>query len=123
MKANELMIGDWLQHASGKYFQVTRIDMWSDGSVHFACGHPHLWEYNNEFSPVPLTAEILERNFVKNGTNRYVVYGGNSYIKDMTNFFELHINFVDFKLEQQIFYVHKLQHALKLCGIEKEIEL
>lgn len=62
MKENELMIGDWVQHASGKYFRITRIDMWNNGSIHFACGHIHLWDYNNKFSPIPLTAEILKKN-------------------------------------------------------------
>lgn len=119
MKANELMIGDWVMLTDpihqGEKEQVKAIP--DDGHIIVDGGIMPMFE------PIPLTAEILKKNFVKIGTNRYVVYGGNSYIKDMTNFFELHINFVDFKLEQQIFYVHKLQHALRLCGIEKEIEL
>ena len=130
MKANELMIGDWVLR-NGEPYQIRELGIYGvnrDGEDYPAVciGKPKgvgLIVERNEINPIPLTVEILERNFVKNGTNRYVVYGGNSYIKDMTNFFELHINFVDFKLEQQIFYVHKLQHALRLCGIEKEIEL
>ena len=120
---NELMIGDWVYY-KGKEQMPCRITSIMGNSIKFDNGTPQDWMSDvNNFTPIPLTAEILEKNFVKFGTQRYIIYGGNSYIKDMTNFFELHINFVDFRLEQQIFYVHKLQQALRLCGIEKEIEL
>ena len=121
MKANELMIGDWVSYKDKMPCIITAICK-DTAVVDNDTSQDWRIDYD-KLTPIFLTADILERNFVKNGTNRYVVYGGNSYIKDMTNFFELHINFVDFKLEQQIFYVHKLQHALKLCGIDKEIEL
>lgn len=143
MKPNELMIGDWVEHASGKYFQVTRNDMRGDGSMHFACGHPHLWEYNNEFSPIPLTEEILERNgFVKMSNCPYAVSymwstGGVAEFADVTIgvcqdhadkwrwdclTLKIHLYKGDIKLNK-IRYVHQLQHALRLCGIDKEIEL
>lgn len=125
MKAEELMIGDWLQHASGKCFQITRLDMWVDGSVHFACGHPHLWEYNNKFTPIPLTTEILEKNGFKKRDGRYqdVFY----YYGDLDLRIDSRLEPCGYTLygvyELPIKYVHELQHALKLCNIEKEIEL
>lgn len=122
MKANELMLGDWLQHASGKCFQITRLDMWIDGSVHFACGHPHLWEYNNKFTPIPLTAEILERNGFEKCRIEEIEYIGWRLNED----FSLELNDVDtltWNEDVAIHYVHELQHALRLCKIEKEIEL
>ena len=134
MKATELMIGDWLQHASGKYFQVTRIDMWGDGSVHFACGHPHLWEYNNKFSPIPLTEEILEKNgFVYKEEEETCAteafhhwwLEGSAFALNDDSWWRsikdgnLHVKFGIFPLK----YVHQLQHALRLCGIDKTIEL
>ena len=57
-----VQIGDWLQHANGKYYQVTRIDRLGDGNIHFACGFPHLWEYNNKFKPIPLEKIHLAKN-------------------------------------------------------------
>lgn len=119
------MIGDWVQHASGKYFRITRIDMWSDGSIHFACGHPHLWDYNNKFSPIPLTAEILKKNgFEKvNGEYQDVFYccdGLDLLIDDRLEPWGYTLYGV---LELPIRYVHTLQHALRLAGIDKTIEL
>ena len=128
MELNELMIGDWLQHASGKYFQVTRIDIWKDGSVHFACGHPHLWEYNNKFTPIPLTTEILEK--IGFWYEQNVGYVMEEYE------YEIIYSLWDHKLRilknrEQILNLeyfdemclHELQHALRLCNIEKTIEL
>ena len=101
METKDLMVGDWLQHASGKYFQVTRIDMWGDGSMHFACGHPHLWEYNN----LP-----MEQCWQQYGLRLYL--SGHGYGINCGENVSLRID-----------NVHELQHALRLCGIEKEIEL
>lgn len=131
MKADELMIGDWMQHANGNYFRVTRIDKWGDGSTHFACGHPHLWEYNNKFSPIPLTGEILEKNgFVKQDYDGWVISEkfGRRFISYRTDYFDglLKILYAEepfCDLCLKIKYVHELQHALRLCNIEKEIKL
>lgn len=122
MKANELMIGDWLQHASGKYFQITRLDEWKDDSVHFACGHPHLWEYNNEFTPISITPEILVNNgFQQISTNKYV--SGQVTIAIFVEEFLITIKSGGVRVMITIKYVHELQHALRLCGIEKDIKL
>ena len=139
MKTDELMIGDWLHHANGKYYQVTNIDMRDDGSVHFTCGHPIL----GEFSPVPLTAEILEKNgFVRISNFPYVMLymwstGGVAEFADVTIqvgqdhankwcwdylTLKIHLYKGDITLHK-IRYVHELQHALKLCGVDKEIEI
>lgn len=137
IRANELMIGDWLQHASGKYFQITRLDMWGDGSVHFACGHPHLWEYNNKFTPIPLTAEILEKNgFVKGDEvsdtppfdrdeegNMYYSYKGEHKFWGWWQPDNIYFIPANAMGNIEIKFVHQLQHALRLCNIEKEIEI
>ena len=67
--------------------------------------------------PIPLTPEILE----KNGWTRdelcnewFIHYGPNLFGKcpEVTIFDGVSIK-----------YVHELQHALRLCGIDKQIEL
>lgn len=124
MNANELMIGDWVQHTSGKYMQVTAID----AQRGFACDIPHGWSYNNEYVPISLTAEILEKNgfwheqnvgWVLDCYEHEVIY--DSF--DRT----LRINYnrktiLDLEFFGQM-SVSELQHALRLCEIEKEIEL
>lgn len=115
MKANELMIGDWYKwYADGYYYnyQVTKETFGNDEDT------------IANFEPIPLTPEILEKNgFEKllddDGIHyRFVLIEGHTKfaLKYARSVFQW-LNPIDFK------YVHELQHALKLCGIEKEIEL
>lgn len=124
MKANELMIGDWVTgkkwrenpsklsriNDNGKYYYGITSDGTQVG--------PFLLE---EIEPIPLTPEILEKNgFVKeSGEN----HGDNLQYCILTDGLWIDIsgeNFFEGKLE----YVHQLQQALRLCGISKEtIEL
>lgn len=127
MKANELMIGDWVRHANGTAMQVTRIDYTNDGG-HFACGTPHCWEYNNKFEPIPLTEEILKANGYEEVVGEKGMFGVTfaPYFKrddspmvycDGNPFAVWFDDPVDIK------YVHQLQHVLRLCGVENEIKL
>lgn len=87
--------------------------------------------------PIPLTPEILEKNGFKY-TDNHTLQGSNTYILryeqngfDYTITYKLNDWFaVDsyddgtyriFELETGRWHVHQLQHALKLCGINKEI--
>ncbi len=94
MKAEELMIGDYVFVGDDKTpIKITHISKSGDYSY---------------LKPIPLTVEILEKNgFVKHLPEDNIVY------------FTITIN----KKEIRIDYVHQLQHALRLCGIEKEIKL
>ena len=118
MKAEELMIGDWMQTLQGPR-KVTIIGSEKIAISH--CGFSHFIPID-EITPIPLTSEILEKNgFVYSdlpfeqswqqfGLSLY--RGGNGY----------RINCGQ-NVAMQIDSVHDLQHALKLCGIEKEIIL
>ena len=81
-----------------------------------------LWCYLfsiDELKPIPLTAEILEKNdfefdgdTYKLGDYRLVIeYSGGILFGWV------------FCHRKQLKYVHELQHALRLCGIKKKIEL
>ena len=78
--------------------------------------------------PIPLTAEILEKNEFESTTNPNVFL-----LTDSPNMLYVDINsgmtFVNyiksecFLTASDVKYVHQLQHALRLAGIDKEIEL
>lgn len=78
----------------------------------------------NMIFPLPLTPEILERNgFIKELDSDCIHYKF-TLIQGHSQFSLLYARSVfqwlytiDFK------YIHELQHVLKLCGIDKEIEL
>lgn len=123
MKANELMIGDWVSALYDKVYYPCRVVAVFPTEVHVKektmviltkCDE---W---NEVKPIPLTAEILEKNF---RADKQWDYGW--YINDHIHIYQT-INGVyniQYMETVDIQYVHQLQHALKLCGIEKVIEL
>ena len=126
MKANELMIGDWVQ-LHGKNFRVTAIDGWhiylktTDGECtdQMACF----------LDPVPITREILENNrFIRRSSEGYPEHYSYELPADNMVFkvFALYDSDFSFNINgcaMSIKYVHELQHALRLCKIEKEIVL
>lgn len=109
MKANELMIGDWvLDTRTGTPLRV----------------NPFMAELEvPEWNPIPLTTEILEKNGLP--IDSY----GCCFKEDKCMMLEISveedgiywtINYNEYgilKLE----YVHELQHALRLCKVDKEI--
>ena len=130
MKANELMIGDWVQFPMG-YEKVQEIG--------FVQGHGYCASFAasatlfpveiDKIEPIPLTAEILEKNGFVNGEE---VWAANCP-EDKNLLLEItwddtrkvaawSINCNEYCV-LELHYVHELQHALRLCGIDKNIVL
>ena len=124
MKPNELMIGDWIyrpdcydQVKEIRYTGIIGIDNMR-GLITFS-----------ELELIPLTPEILEKNgfeYKEGETGMYGVTTAPHYICDGVPF-EVFCDgepfAIWFKEPVNIKFVHQLQHALRLCGISKEIEL
>ena len=142
MKPEELQIGDWIQTDNTSFkvvgFDTSHEEVQSDD-----------WIIKLECcNPIPLTPEILEKNGFENipyaGIDcneiwllHEISYYGKSfplYTDDIMLrysiseqcwyiFFNIGGTYSDFKTITNIFYVHELQHALKLFKIDKKIEL
>lgn len=106
MKANELQIGDWV--LDKKTNQPYKIIGTNDLLFH------------DDYSHIPLTAEILEKNGFEKCEIPEIEYIGWRLNEE----FSVELNAIDdFDWNDvHIAYVHQLQHALRLCNIEKEIE-
>lgn len=141
MTANELMIGDWVFNAHNrKPEQVAKI-----GCRLVMLDYNDMYEYDL-IEPIPLTPEILEKNGWKKAAfnggygrkgMRLDGYNGNELPEGVENA----LSFAQWSIDEHfqyhlleiymwkgsvhlwVHYVHELQHALRLCGIEKEIEL
>lgn len=118
MKANELMVGDWVF-----LFDETPVKVDCIGNAEVYLTEPkgqHELDWNvtyEHIKPIPLTPEILEKNGFRDidkGENcdGFDIYWRNGNDGYSINMQDLHLH-----------YVHELQHALRLCGISKEIEL
>lgn len=121
MKANDLMTGDWvclIADDSNECLQVSYVR--KDG-----VGFNQYSHFFDEIEPIPLTEEILEANgFVDRG------HAGFQRLKD--ELCDRHLTFYmngmmfgdgmpyedDYcNMLHNIKYVHELQHALRLCGL------
>lgn len=132
MKANELMLWDWVyvphRGKASHYGKVTAL--LSSGAVETEINGS--LALSSSVEPIPLTTEILEKNgFSAEGYNMGVVGFHTDPIPDVKDGYEvfiwkdmcLEIKHGFTHLKRYTFYVHELQHALRLCGIEKEIVL
>jgi hypothetical protein len=137
MKATDLMLGDWVL-CDGKPYQVAEI------SAGLLCidAERELFANPEDLEPIPLTPEILEKN---GWLATHYSYGNINEDKDKKGVAYalledggLKVATVDFReeeIEVELFNqmghltsecitaIHQLQHALRLCGIEKEIVL
>lgn len=81
--------------------------------------------------PIPLTPEILEKNgfaeTIWNGKDAWTYrneQNQNQYLCiDGRDGGSMHFGYLGLDSKITLLYVHELQHALRLCGIEKEITL
>jgi hypothetical protein len=136
MKANELMIGDWVYYKDKEQMPCRVISI-SRNSIRFDNGTPQDWMSDvKNFTPIPLTAEILEKigfvRFYVNYVNYWKMQVDNVYIELRPTEGNMAI-WLDYDKDNDGIYanyilpypdnLHQLQHALRLCNIDKEIEL
>lgn len=138
MDIKSLMIGDWVYNKHhGKNIRLTPYDFFTH--THNEFGGQRLVPYATptiglDLEPIPLTPEILEKNgFEEIGDNTY-------QLEEKPNWFWVDFYKHEYGCEHDtstheyedserrlkkygIPFVHELQHAMRECEIEKEIEL
>ncbi len=139
MTTEELMIGDYIKHGFGGIGKVTELSKGIvtvyDKGLDDGEGNCEVNFAENEIQPIPLTPEILEKNgFIKAS----MVSDTPPYDKDEEGnmHFSLNEKFWGWWQPNNTFlipanglgwlefkYAHELQHALRLCNIDKEIIL
>lgn len=130
LKICDLSVGDWVLNRKGFPTKVQVIT--SEGNMR--CGEDakpehsvHIWI--TDVSPIPITPDILEKNgFRKNGKyNEWDIgeWNENPFIGVSLDRQSARVRHFDndIFIEDKVLFVHQLQHALRLAGIEKEIVL
>lgn len=145
MEAKDLMIGDWfnflidIEGGDTEYdpkkeiYQPMQVDNIEFGD---ATSEEGVTNDARQLQPIPLTAEILGKNFKSKELpdDPYGAYffGGNDYIevyiKEYTNrLWQVDVDEIEMggmrSWRMYVSNVHELQHAIRLCEIDKEIEL
>ena len=141
LSVKSLQIGDWVKishrNKIGKIYRIDEANGKGNGHAAVIDGDYH----ESLLEPIPLTPEILEKNGWRHEfdkTDYMVKYdlgeeGKNCWMMWAIKEHNLDVQRQDEKLDMYNLkvskvvipcdYVHELQHALRLCGIEKEIEL
>ena len=133
MKAIDLMIGDWVRVKRTQ--KIVKVKEIKQDCIYT---EDNGYEYS-EIEPIPLTSEILEKNgfIVNKHVYPYPYYeyineedklkvgfafpqGNRTSYKDPWVYIDSERVFVE---HLPCIFVHQLQHALRLCGISKEITL
>ena len=119
------MIDDWVYMSENdiprRITDIGRFDLISSYGI--TC-------YVDNIHPIPITPEILEKNF-GSALNGCYFEGDEFYeliiheVNEGTWIIKHdNIEFSNIPRQQvMVSYVHELQHALRICGIEKEIDL
>lgn len=132
LKISDLSVGDWVRTKDGN---VT-VDIISPLEVVVMNDYGNLCACKIEdIEPIPITAEILE----KNGLFRHERDDDNPERIVLTNHFIMARTYTDVDWWRVLIYdeeipskelfngiiysVHQLQHALRLAGVDKEINL
>ena len=153
MRAEELMINDWIaidqpDRYAGAIGQIKSLSHHQEqDATYFHVFIQGKFGYllkevcSDDIRPIPLTSEILEKNdfsycerdggcygyfeeSYSNQTMEIILFNVNSEYRNV----QIHISDANDENDVMLHlmecnYVHKLQHILKDCGIKKEIKL
>ena len=151
MKAEDLMIGDWVTITEPDDFHgyTGKVVITNAETNYIMVRIPNMHLHDvfvEDLQPIPLTEEILRNNGFKNDVlaeksiiaegasnfsvilisedNRIMINNIDEYLNSFNNW-HIHIDTEDMRTmgTAEITYVHELQHLLKLCKIEKDIIL
>lgn len=129
MEAKELMHGDLF-----KYFgQLCRFVIYGRGAVvvRMSDDSEYLPIACNDAEPIPLTEKILEANGFEIGAYSTLKLDDNFWLEYYhhenrlrklwkgIDEWENHTETLDVCFQCECYYVHQLQHALRLCGLDK----
>lgn len=126
IKICELSVGDWVRVDDFDKVLIKRVSA-IDGTrnqIGIIKNNRSgiYWYYDDEFEPIPLTPEILEKNGFEENCGRWYNSEALMEFEQYKDGWCRTINCGEYSV-YFIKYVHQLQHALRLAGVEKEIEV
>lgn len=120
MKANELMVGDFVL-LNGKPIKVSAVHNRKIG--YHVSKTKMVFVFENAIQPIWITQELLEKNgfnLITLGQKQYFRWSGAIFLCVSPHFFELFIDSISRKSKSYIMYLHELQHAFNWCDIKED---
>lgn len=137
MKANELQIGDWVYSSFFGKTRVTSLKEYEGYGWVMTSGSQD-WKADASLSPIPITAEILEKNGFKKIDFSHYQINDRTLVLDADGKWDGELSWhwvvtemsINSKGQNVVLdyyvatlnYVHQLQHALRLCGLNELAE-
>ena len=116
------MIGDWVMYNPNVFIEDEYEPAKESYPIQITSGEDIDLAIEDCYSSIPITKEILEKNgFVEEHTYtapQSLLYSG---LADTDNLW-IEVS-DDGYFEGEIKFVHQLQHALRLCGVNREVEI
>lgn len=134
IKANSLMLNDWVKIKEPNKYAGAIGTIQTFSSLEGAYLAIYINDTNfgtfvtevfcEDIEPIPLTAEILKKNGFEWRAYGVVLAGEDMALVQCGNYWKIKPNQYSNDTFCYIWYIHELQHALRLCGINgKEIVL
>lgn len=115
MRADELMIGDWVQDTCGKPIQVRDIldeginGMWGGGECYDVEAH------YDDIKPIPIDLDILGKNGWKGGAGENICFKSPYILAQTNDGWDMYC-FVARIVK--IRFVHELQNIMRMTGYQ-----
>ena len=128
LKISDLSVGDWVKMGDERY-QIYHLTLAGDAygyrKVNTISGEEYFDGSIADVCPIPITAEILEKNGFEESRYYWTAYHDNGDYVEIYNDGDkwyLSVNSVEYIL-CPLHWVHQIQHLLRVWGIDKEINL
>lgn len=116
MKVSELQIGDWVS-CLGDPVRVVSLSLNDDEPIGIMSPLKKIFTFREkDVYPIPLTEEILHNASLQERREDAEWYFEEFY---EPNVWRLEITGTLNNIDVNIFYVHELQHALRLCRLDE----
>lgn len=123
LSVNEIQIGDWVMYNGNIFIDDEYEPSVPIEPIQIDSGEDIDLAIEGCYTPIPLTIEILERNgFIEDDDNDLFIYdNGNNYFvigfcREIRTDEIVEESFMSFGRCKCV-YIHELQHALRLCGL------
>lgn len=127
LKISDLSVGDWVRCGqwNGRIQRIAMHDAETvEAIIESNWGRLYMYKRVDEIYPIPITPEILEANgWQRNEEDGYMEYYGDptSGIAHTKGTYHYRLEVPD--VSAVCYFVHQLQHTLRLAGVDKEINL
>ena len=115
MRADELMIGDWVLDTFGNPIQVKELLEDGINGEWYDCECDGVEAVYDDIKPIPIDLDILEKNGWKAGAGESIRFKSPYILVKKNDVWTMHYNEARIA---EIRYVHELQNIMRMLGCE-----